>query len=179
MARALTQDGEGDTVGSQLVTRLRPWRGLSGFVTYTLSRSRRRDAPGRPRRPFDHDQTHAVTAVASVELGAWRLGARARLVSGEPRTPVVGAVADASSGRFQPLFGRTNGARLPAFAALDVRLERRLSLGGIAATGFAEVENATMHANHEEIVYSADFAERGFLDGPPMLALAGLAVELP
>ena len=46
------------------------------------------------------------------------------------------------------------------------------------ATGFLEVENATLQHNPEEVIYSGDFAERGYLTGPPILALAGLILGI-
>jgi len=190
--KALTQGGTGRVTGVQLTARAVGWRGLSGWLSYTLSRSTRKDADGQPERLFDHDQTHGLVAVAGWERGPWTLGGRLRVSTGEPRTGVIGAFFDARSGRFQPIRGPHNGVRLPTFFAADVRAERRVpppchrsersgplaeALCPARAYAYAEVQNLTGRANAEEIIYSADFSERAYLTSLPLLAIGGLRVE--
>ncbi|MGN6106630.1 MAG: TonB-dependent receptor domain-containing protein [Kofleriaceae bacterium] len=176
-AHALTQGGTGRVLGVQLAARIVEWRGLSGWLSYNLSRSTRRDAPGQPERLFDRDQTHGLIAVGGWERGPWSVGGRLRLATGEPRTGVVGAFFDSRSGRFQPVRGAHNGVRLPAFFAADLRAERRFVLGATGAAIYAELQNLTGRANAEELIYSADFARQSYLTGLPLLAIAGLRVE--
>ena len=176
-AQALTQGGAGRVIGVQLTARAVGWRGLSGWLSYTLSRSTRKDAAGQPERLFDRDQTHGLVAVAGWERGPWTLGGRLRVSTGEPRTGVIGAFFDARSGRFQPIRGPHNGVRLPTFFAADVRAERRLVFGPARAYVYAEVQNLTGRANAEEIIYSADFSRRAYLTSLPLLAIGGLRVE--
>ena len=178
LAQALTQAGTGRVLGAQLTARVLDWRGVTGWLSYTLSRSTRRDAAAQAERLFDHDQTHGLVAVAGWEAGPWTLGGRLRLASGEPRTAVMGAFFDARAGRFEPIRGPHNGARLPAFFAADVRAERRFELGGgVRGAAYLELQNLTGRANPEEIIYSADFAQRGYLTGLPLLAVGGVRVE--
>ncbi|HWO26562.1 MAG TPA: TonB-dependent receptor [Kofleriaceae bacterium] len=176
-AQALTQGGAGRVLGVQLTARAVGWRGLSGWLSYTLSRSTRKDANSQPERLFDHDQTHGLIAVAGWERGPWTVGGRLRASTGEPRTGVIGAFFDARSGRFQPIRGAHNGVRLPAFFAADLRAERRLALGAARAYVYAEIQNLTGRANAEEIIYSADFSERAYLTSLPLLAIGGVRVE--
>jgi hypothetical protein len=178
LAQALTQGGTGRVIGAQLTARITGWRGITGWLAYTLSRSTRRDADTQPDRLFDHDQTHGLVAVAGWERGPWTLGGRVRLATGEPRTEVIGAVFDSRSGRYQPIRGAHNGVRLPAFFAADLRAERRFAIAGdVRAAAYLEVQNLTGRANAEEIIYSADFSRRGYLTGLPLLAVGGLRVE--
>lgn len=178
LAGALTQDGTGDVLGAQVVATLRPWRGLAGWISYGVSRSRRRDNPDAAMRLFDHDQTHLATAVIGYSRGAWSAGARIRVASGEPRTEVVGAYVDARSGRYQPIVGATNGIRLPAFVQLDLRGERRFAIAHTLLAAYVEVQNVTARDNPEELAYSADYGERGYITGLPLLAVAGIRWEL-
>ena len=178
LAQALTQGGTGRVLGAELTARVVGWRGLTGWLSYSLSRSTRKDADSQAERLFDHDQTHGLIAVAGWELGAWTLGSRVRIASGEPRTAVVGAFFDSRSGRFQPIRGIHNDARLPAFFAADLRAERRFTIsGGVRGAAYLEIQNLTGRANAEEIIYSADFAQRGYLTGLPLLAIGGVRVE--
>lgn len=170
---ALTQDGEGTVLGGQLVLKLAPWKHLTGWLSYGLSRSARKDAASIDERRFDHDQPHLITLVAGWQRGRWSLGTRVRVASGEPRTEVIGAFVDARSGRYQPILGEHNGLRLPVFAQLDARAERQLDLGGGEFALYLEVQNVSSRRNAEEIVYSADYGDRGYLTGLPVLAVLG------
>jgi hypothetical protein len=177
LAQALTQGGTGVVFGLQITARIVGWRGLSGWLSYGLSKSTRKDADSQLERYFDRDQTHGLIAVGGWEHGAWNVGARIRVSTGEPRTDVIGAFFDSRSGRFQPIRGEHNGVRLPTFFSADLRGERRFTLGAVRAAVYAEVQNLTGRANAEEIIYSADYATRSYLTGLPLLAIAGLRVE--
>jgi hypothetical protein len=174
LAQVLTQAGKGQVYGLQVTARVLAYHGLSGWLSYNLSRSRRKDAADQSWRYFDHDQTHGLIAVAGWEHGPWTLGGRVRFATGEPRTDVIGAFFDGRSGRFEPIRGPHNGVRLPAFFAADVRGERHLPAG---VTVYLEVQNLTNRANAEEIIYSADFSQRGYLTSLPLLAIAGVRIE--
>lgn len=176
-ANALVPFGTGTVYGVQLTARIVGWRGLSGWLSYNLSRSRRQDSLDQPERFFDHDQTNGLIAVAGWEHGPWSLGGRVRYATGEPRTDVVGAFFDVRSGRFQPIVGEHNGVRLPAYFAADLRGERRFPLGSARGAVYLEIQNLTDRANAEEIIYSADFSSRGYLESLPLLAIAGLRIE--
>jgi hypothetical protein len=80
-----------------------------------MSRSERRDTPSANWRLLDYDQPHVLTVVGSKELGAWTVGARFRVATGLPRTPVIGAFYDATNDLYQPIFGAQNSIRLPTF----------------------------------------------------------------
>jgi hypothetical protein len=177
LAASLTQDGIGYVYGIQLTTRLLGWHGLSGWLSYNLSDSRRKDAPDQAWRYFDHDQTNGLIAVAGWEHGDWTLGARVRYATGEPRTPVIGAFFDSESGRYQPILGAQNSVRLPAFFAADLRAERRFPVGRIHAAVYVEVQNLTDRANAEEIIYNADYSQKAYLTSLPILAIAGLRLS--
>lgn len=177
LAHSLTQSGVGHVEGVQVTARVSDWRGLSGWLSYNVSRSRRQDAANEAWRYFDHDQTHGLIAVVGWQRGPYTLGARLRVATGEPRTAVLGSFYDSRSGRFEPVRGPHNGSRLPAFFAADLRGERRLRLGSNRAAVYVEVQNLTNRANAEENIYSADFKQHGYLTGLPILGILGLRIE--
>ncbi len=177
LAKSLTQDGTGDVIGLQVTARVLDYHGISGWLSYNLSRSRRKDADSEPERLFDHDQTHGLIAVAGWEHGPWTLGGRVRYATGEPRTDVIGAYFDSRSGRFQPILGPQNGVRLPAYFAADARAERRFMIGDARAALYLEIQNLTNRSNAEEIIYNANFSQKSYLTSLPLLAIAGLRIE--
>ena len=151
---------------------------LSGFVAYTISRSERSTDDGAGWRLLDFDQTHVATAALGYTRARWRVAARARYATGMPRTPVIGSYPDLQSGLSEPIFGAQNSTRLPAFFALDLRLERSVALGRAILTGYLELENVTDRANAEELAYNHDYSATQLIRGLPTLALAGLRLEL-
>ncbi|MGH7282437.1 MAG: TonB family protein [Polyangiaceae bacterium] len=178
LAQSLVQDGEGRSYGVQFLLRQEVWKGFFGWLSYTLSRSERRYVGDADWRLFDFDQPHVLALVASQEIQKWTIGARFRLSSGYPRTPVVGAYYDAHGDDYQPIFGAQNTLRIPAFYQLDLKIERVFPLGRAAKiVAFVDVENVTFHKNDEEIVYSSDYTQRNFITGLPTLAVVGARFE--
>jgi hypothetical protein len=174
-AQALVSEGRGRAFGAQLLVRRQLGQGVFGWLSWSLSRSERRDHPGASWRLSDFDQTHVVTALASWEVGRGvTLGARARVASGFPRTPVIGAYYDARRDAWQPLLGVTDGERIPLFFQLDLRASKAFALGPKEALEvYLDLTNATNRQNPEEIVYARDYARRGFLSGLPILPVIG------
>ncbi|HEY2743911.1 MAG TPA: TonB-dependent receptor [Polyangia bacterium] len=177
VAGALVQDGIGRSYGAQLLVRAAPWRGLSGWISYTGGKSERRDHPTSSWRLFDYDQTHILTLVAEYAFRRWSFGTRLRWATGFPRTPVVGAYFDARDARYDPIFGAQNAIRIPDFVQLDLRVERAFVWSRATLRLYLDVQNVTDRANAEEIVYSPDYAKRGNLTGLPTLAVLGAKVQ--
>lgn len=176
IAGALVQDGIGRSYGAQLLLRAAPWHGLSGWLSYTGGRSERRDHPTSDWRLFDYDQTHILTLVAEYAFHHWGFGTRFRWASGFPRTPVVGAYFDARDARYDPLFGDQNAIRIPDFVQLDLHAEYAFVWSRATLRLYLDVQNVTWQRNAEELVYSADYAERGAITGLPTLAVLGARV---
>src|SRR5262249_41148840 len=80
-------DGIGRVYGGELLLRQELWKGFFGWVSYTLSRSERRDHADEGWHVFQFDQTHILNVMASAQLGGgFQLGARFRYVTGNPTT---------------------------------------------------------------------------------------------
>ena len=176
LAGALGPEGNGDSLGVDLLLRRELGRGTFAWLAYTLGRSERWTGSGPPRL-LDFDQTQVLTAVASHRRGRWTFGARTRYATGMPRTPVVGSFVDLRDGVDQPLFGPQNSVRLPAFFQLDARVDRALVAGRVNVTIYLDVQNLTGRRNPEEVIYTRDFSASGYLTGVPLLALLGVRIE--
>lgn len=173
--QALLPSGTGRAYGQQLLLRQEVGQRFMGWISYSLVRSQRRSGDAGAYRLSDYDQTHVVTAVASYDLGhGFEVGARVRYATGFPRTDVVDAYYDVRRDRYQPVFGAQNAIRIPAFFSVDVRASKKLTLGPTSLDVYLEVQNVTNHANAEEIVYSANYAEREYVTGLPILPIAGV-----
>jgi TonB family protein len=191
LAHALDQIGIGRAYGTQFLLRQQQVGRFFGWVSYSILRSERKDAPDQDWRLFDYDQTHVFTALGSYDLGAgFEVGLRFRYATGYPRTPVVGAVGPQSGGVsaisgqgaypynltniYEPIFGPHNSTRIPPFAALDARASKKFRMGGRSELEvYLDVQNVTNHANPEEIVYNTNYTQRGYITGFPILPVLG------
>jgi TonB family protein len=174
VAQSLVDAGVGRTRGVQVLLRKQLSKKLFGWLTYTLSRSERANAPGAPYYLYDFDQTHVLSAVASYDLGAgFVVGTRFRYATGYPRTPVTGAYFDVHTGTYEPFFGELNGTRIPDFVQWDIRVAKTFAIGRASLETYLDVQNVTNRANPEEIVYSLDYAQRRYITGLPILPVLG------
>jgi TonB family protein len=174
-AQALVQGGLGRAYGTQFLLRHDPVGRLFGWVSYSIIRSERTDGGSRQYRPFDFDQTHVFTALASYDLGAgFEVGGRFRYASGYPRTPVMRAVYDARIDAYQPVFGAHNSIRIPDFYQLDARASKRFKFGeSTQAEIYLDVQNVTNRKNPEEIVYNFNYTQKSYITGLPILPVLG------
>ncbi len=170
--------GVGHIFGGELLARKALSRNLFGWVSYTLMRSIRQDAPGEDFYLFDFDQTHILTAIASYKLPkGWQIGARFRLVSGNPTTPVLGAIYDATTDSYISLNGPRNSARVATFHQLDVRVDRRWVYKRFTTTAYLDVLNIYNAQNPEFVNYSYNFQQQSLITSLPILPSIGLKLE--
>lgn len=170
--------GRGRAYGAEIVLRHERARGFSGWIAYTLSRSTREDSGASEARLFDYDQTHILTALGSYELPAgFQIGARFRLVSGNPLTPVVGAVFDADADRYRALYGAPNSQRNPPFHQLDVRVDKTWRFEAWRLNAYLEVQNAYNRANPEGLSYNYDYRQSKRESGLPLLPVFGVRAD--
>jgi TonB family protein len=178
IAQALVSQGQGRSYGAQFLLRRELAQGFFGWIAYTILRSERRDATSPDWRLFDFDQTHVLTALASYDLGkGFDLGVRGRYATGYPRTPVVGSYFDARTATYQPSLGAKNSIRIPDFVELDVRASKRFKLQHSSIEVYLDVQNVTNRQNPEEIAYNADYTQKRYIEGLPLLPVAGAKWE--
>jgi hypothetical protein len=125
----------GRSIGAELMAQGHFGWGFSGFATYTLSRSIR-TLDGRTFLSA-FDRTHTLQAALGHDLGRrWRAGVRLAFYTGLPNPRLVSGGAPPAADTF--------GDRLPGFYRVDLRLEKRWTLGqdGWLALTF-ELMNAT------------------------------------
>ena len=171
-------DGEGRVFGLEVVARHDFTNNFSGWLAYTLSRSTRRDSGATEDRLFDFDQTHILTMVASYVLPRnWQIGGRFRLVSGNPITPVAGAVYNASVDRYEPYYGEVNSDRLPMFHQLDLRIDKRWIYQRWMLNVYLDIQNVYNRANVEEYSYNYNFRRYNPQQGLPILTILGIKAE--
>ncbi len=171
--------GDGRAYGAEWLLRYKPGGRFFGWVSYTLSRSERRDTPAEPLRLSEYDQTHILTLIGSYKLGrGWQLGGRFRLVSGNLYSPTSYGAFDATTGSqlgvatFPP-----NGSRLPYFHQLDIRADKTWLFPSWKLNAYLDVQNVYYAKNAEGIGYNYNYTQYGYVTGLPILPSLGLRAE--
>ncbi len=173
--------GIGRIYGAEFSVNMRPATGRHyfGYLSYTLSRSERKDGPLAPWRLFDFDQTHIMTAAFVYNFPRnWEIGGTFRLVSGNPNTPVIGSIYDALSDVYIPIDGRVNTLRNPLFHQLDVRIQKKWIFEGWRLAVFLDIRNAYNQQNQEGIIFNYDYSQQTPLLGLPIIPALGIRGEL-
>jgi len=172
--------GSGRAYGTELLIRYKPDARFFGWLAYTLSRSERRDGPGDPIYLSQFDQTHILTILGSYRLGrGWELGARFRLVSGNPYTPSTYGFYDENLGSYLALTSYPlNGSRLPPFHQLDVRIDKTWKYkNNVKLSMYLDIQNVYDQQNIEGIAYDYNFTHSTFVNGLPIIPSFGMRLE--
>lgn len=175
--------GDGRAYGVELFGQ----RKLSGRVyalgAYTLSWSEFSGADG-VLRPSSWDVRHALDLTGGYRPGSrWELGTKLRVLSGRPFTPfdeARSAAEFAISGRGVPDWDRIGAERMPVYARLDLRAERRFDREGWNAVIYLDVQNVLNRTNPIGYLYTEDPAfpdGRRPVDGSALLPFFGFSIE--
>lgn len=108
----------------------------------------------------------------------WTVGGRFRLISGNPRTPVVASVVNVTADRYEPIYGRVNSARNPMFHQLDLRVDRRWIFDRWILDVYLDVQNVYDHRYAEGVQYSYDYGQSRPATGLPLLTIFGVRGEI-
>lgn len=187
-----TNDGRRRAFGAELLLKVHPGERFFGWLSYTLSRATRQNAPDAPEVHVPWDQTHNLIMLGSYRFdGGWELGARFRVVSGNFQDTRVcdpsgscdptrqNALFHGATGAYTPIrIGEDNGERLPTFHALDVRIDKKWELGIVTLSAYLDVQNVYNNQNAEGISYDFRYATRQYVTGLPILPSIGLRAEL-
>jgi TonB family protein len=168
-------DGFGNTLGLELLVKHKVTERFYGWLSYTLSRSMLQRGDEDPYAPTPFDQTHNLIAVASYRLpSGWELGARFRLSTGRPETPVVGATYDADDDDYRPLRGDRLSERRPTFTELNLRLDKTWTFDTWSFGAYLDVINVFNAENPEATQYDYRFRDTAPVRGVPIVPTIGI-----
>ena len=174
----LANIGKGRVFGAEFLLRHELANSFSGWISYTVMRSERKDVPGVPWRLFDYDQTHIFAALGTYRLARnWEVGFRFRFVSGNPTTPVAGAILNSDGDQYESVNGRVNSARVSAFHQLDLRLDKHWIYEKWRLNAYLDIQNVYNRKNPEGVEYNFDFQQKQYTSGLPILPIVGLRAE--
>ena len=174
--------GRGRARGAEILLRKNPIGPLSGWVSYTLSRSERLDHPDDPDAEwvlFDFDQTHILTGTASYRFPYdLLLGSRVQYVTGNPTTPYAGGVVDLDSAGYAGVAGEENSERLSPYWTVDLRLSKRWTAKRWRLQAFVDLLNIVHGDNPEGEIFNYDYTESALIEGLPFIPSVGFEADL-
>jgi len=172
--------GLGRVTGGDFLLRQKLWRGLFGWIAYTISKSERRSSPQDEWRLFRYDQTHILTMVASYKLPWWgiEVGVRFRYVTGGLYTPTVGALRDTQLQTWVAVQGGVYSDRLPDFHQLDLRFDKTWVFNRWKLGLYLDIQNLYNRGNAEQIAYGGrqDY-QSTLVTGIPFFPNVGLRAD--
>jgi len=171
--------GRGRSYGVDLLATYRTEQWF-GWLSYSASRSTRRDTATGAERLFDYDQTHDLVAAATYKTKnrRWQFGGRFTYTSGQPTTPVMGAIYDSDIDSYLPINGAVNSERLPGHHQIDLRVDHFWRFEDWTLSAFLDVSNVYLNAKVEQYQYSYDYAQREEITGLPIVPSIGVRGEL-
>lgn len=170
--------GLGRTFGTEILLKHELSSRFYGWVAYTLMRSERKESEDFTYRVYDLDQTHNLNIVGQYRLSTtWEVGGRFRYVTGNPETPVVGAIYDSDADIYTPLRGALNSERVAAFHQLDIRVDKHWIFDTWKLTTYLDVQNAYNRLNPEGVSYNYNYRSSKYSAGLPILPSFGIKGE--
>jgi TonB family protein len=170
--------GKGRAYGTEVLLRHYPNNNFFGWISYTLSRSERRDVVTGKWELYEFDQTHIFTAIAGYNLPwGFDISARFQYVTGNPFTPIVGSVFDADSGSYQPIQGARNSVRNRPFNKLDIRIDKNFVFDAWRLGLYFDVQNVYWADNQEGVSYNYDFTKSQPINGLPIFPQLGITAR--
>jgi TonB family protein len=191
--------GDGRAYGVEVIVRHDPAQRFFGWVSYTLSRSSRRDQAtcgetetepdagalgellgyGPCWYRFDFDQTHIFSAQGGYELPYdFAVSAQVQAVTGNPDTGFNAGVYDAD-GDFYNGFSTTgyNDDRLPPFFQTSLRVDKRWTFQRWQLDTYVDLLNAVRGVNPEFTLYNYDYSEKAYVRGLPFIPNVGFEAK--
>ena len=174
-----TNHGVGRAYGMELLLRRDPVGRFFGWVSYTLSKSERRDEPDQDWYRFDFDQTHILVATGGYKLPYdLEVSAKAQYVTGNPTTPYAGGVYDVDQDLYQafPSSAR-NSERVPPYWTVSARVDKLFTFRNWQLDLFVDFLNALHGVNPEFEVYNYDYTASTYVQGLPFIPSPGFEAK--
>ena len=153
--------------------------GWYGWVSVAWSETRRKNKLTGEDFRYSYDQPWIVNLVSSHELNEdWTVGFKWRYQSGQLVTPIEGTVPNPAAGTVDPVYGKVNSERLPAYHRLDVRFDRTYEFRKWTMDLYTEVLNIYNNQNVSDYEYNGDYTEKEEVTDLPLIISFGIKARI-
>jgi len=172
----LVFDGRARATGAEILIQKKLAERLYGLVSLSYFRTRYRGLDGRwYNRVYDNRFLFCVEGGWKLSR-SWEFGVRGNYAGGAPYTPFDIAASEAANiGIFDP--ARINRGRLPAYASLNLRCDRRFNFRGSNLTLNLSLWNVFNRKNVSAVYWNAQGRRPGRILGWSLLPVLGVEFE--
>uniref|UniRef100_UPI0040482E67 TonB-dependent receptor n=1 Tax=Polaribacter sp. TaxID=1920175 RepID=UPI0040482E67 len=143
---AVSSTSQGRAYGFEVFAQKKSYEGLYGILSYTFVRSEFQDKLNN-YVPSSWDNQHLLTVTAGKKLNRnWELGAKFRLVGGQPYTPydmdasaIIANYDAENKGIFD--YNRLNSQRFDTYTQLDIRIDKTWYWKKLSLNFYVDVQN--------------------------------------
>ncbi len=175
VTRLLADNGAvGRAYGVEIFLRRKITEHFFGWITYTLSWSQTHNREAAYQWA-QFDQRHILNAVAQYKFGSgWEVGARFRLTTGNPITPVIGSTFDSDTQGYRPINGAVGSARDATFHQLDVRVDKTFLFRKWTLGVYVDIQNIYNQKNQEAVLNDYRYRTTSAISGLPIVPVLGI-----
>ena len=175
VTRVLADNGAvGRAYGVELFIRRKITEHFFGWLTYTLSWSQTHNREAAYQWA-QFDQRHILNLVAQYKFNnGWEIGARFRLTTGNPTTPVIGSTFDSDSQSYRPINGPSGSTRDPTFHQLDVRVDKTWLFKKWTLGIYVDIQNIYNASNQEAVLNDYRYRTTAAINGLPIIPVLGI-----
>ncbi|NMH59139.1 TonB-dependent receptor [Alteromonas ponticola] len=141
----LTNDGEGDSFGVDVVVDRKFSDSWTGQFTYSYNDATRNDNDGEGDYDADNNRQHVVTVALNWEINErWKIGARWKYFTGVPEDAFIihgNVLGDGNPLRFSQEYVSNNTERTDDFQQLNVRADYFRTFGPVSVIAFIDIVN--------------------------------------
>jgi outer membrane cobalamin receptor len=144
-----TNNVEGEAYGVDLFINKDLTDRWYGWLAISASRSTRTNKITQQEQDYYLDTPWVINWVMNYQINdLWTAGGRLTLQSGRAITPIIGAQENPYfENHILPVYGEPYSDRLPAYARLDLRFQREMTLWGFAGTYNIDILNVLNRQN--------------------------------
>jgi hypothetical protein len=181
--RNYSNDATGEAYGVELFLNKDLTKNWYGWISLSLSETRRVDERTGMERDFDYSKPLIFNIVGNRESdnGQWLFGFKWSLQSGSLYTPIVDVKPNKENPDvMEPVYGELNSERMPTYQRLDLRLERKFDPLWGEWSWYVDLINTFNRENIEGYYYAPNEVHvegsppRGFGPNVPVVADKGL-----
>jgi len=178
--------GKGYIYGIEFLARHKLANNFFGWISYSWSISRRKDAIGTNGkeakwRPFDMDINHNLKIITSYKINNyWQIGAKFTLLSGLPYSDLKNCdyIYDSDNNISIPIYKKDiNSNRMPVQHQLDIRIDKFWIFNKWILSSYLDFQNVYIHKNAIGVSYSKDFSEKKYSYNIPIMIFLGLKAD--
>lgn len=171
----MVSKGTGRSFGIEMYLQKKLTDNLYGQISYSFSETRHKALDGVERRAA-FDIPHIFTIVGGYKSGEWEFSAKFAYSKGRPYTPFDQAVSFAQNRGVLDM-ANLNGARLPNYQRLDLRMDKRFNYEGWSMVFFIEILNVYNYKNIQNYVWNSKTRRQTSLNQYSFLPAAGFNLK--